>query len=427
MFQKSIIILFFALSNSLLVKAQNPDTVYIKLFDCYKMVRQNAACIKSFNLIDKQTELQVKSAGNSNLPHVSAFGKATYQSDAITFNIPVAGIEGIEVDQFQYNAGVSVDQKLFDGGLAGLQKELAERQGKIKTLENEVNLYKLNSLVNSYFFGILTFKQSLKILKIKIESLEERRKVLESGVNNGIVLRSELQRIESEIYLSEQHVLELNSSVLSLERSLKEYAGIDPDKIVKWETPLPDIVQDSINRSELELFQANRNYFQTLQQVQNRRYLPKIAAYGQAGYSYPGLNMFENEAATYYIVGVKMSWNIWDWKQAGTEKQLLELNKQNVNIMEEDFQKNLSVSVISQKAEIEKLEKLILKDELIIKTKEAITQSSASALDNGTITSADYLTDLNSELLARFNSEKHKINLLEAQANYSVLMGINNN
>jgi outer membrane protein TolC len=159
-------------------------------------------------------------------------------------------------------------------------------------------------------------------------------------------------------------------------------------------------------------------------QLQNKRYIPHIYAFGQAGYSYPGLNMFEGKPAGYYIVGAKLSWQIFDFNQAKKEKQLIELQKERIDINEQDFDRNLSISIENEQQQMENLHLLIASDDEIIKTKTEISKASASALDNGTITTADYLNDLNAEIKARFDYEKHKIMLSESMARMAVLKGI---
>ena len=48
----------------------------------------------------------------SNMPQLSAFGKATYQSEAIAITLP--GGMALEMDPFQYNTGLEAQQKLYD-------------------------------------------------------------------------------------------------------------------------------------------------------------------------------------------------------------------------------------------------------------------------------------------------------------------------
>jgi outer membrane protein TolC len=339
--------------------------------------------------------------------------------------LPIPGATGIEVDKFQYNAGINIDQKLFDGGLYMVQKNIKQIEGDIKNLETETGLYKLNELVNNYFFGIITMQKSIEILNLRTATLEERKKSVASGVRNGMVLQTELDRLDAEILTTNQQISEIKIAQKQMDDNLKVMAGIDPRTHINWKLPAMITINDSISRVELKLYERNREYSDALANLQNHRYLPHVSAFGQAGYSYPSLNMFDNGAATYYIVGAKLSWQIFDWNQAKKEKQLLELQKDRININEADFNRNLQMSINSEIEELDKVQQLIDDDQKIIKAKEAISKASASALDNGSITTADYLNDLNSELRSRFDYENHKIAMLQSSARLAVLKGIN--
>jgi outer membrane protein TolC len=402
------------------------QTDTIGIFDCYKLVRKNAPQSGLFELNKQATQIEIDKISSGNLPIVSGYGKATYQCDATSMNLPMpTGTVSIEVDKFQYNAGINIDQKLFDGGLVAVQKEIKQTEGEIKNLETEAALYKLNDLVNKYFFGIITMQKSEEILMLRTSSLEERKKNIESGVKNGMVLKAELNRIETEILTTHQQIKEIQVARLQMENSLKTLAGIENTTNIIWKAPENIAVNDSLSRYELQLYQQNRNYADALKQMQSKRYIPRVYAFGQAGYSYPGLNMFENEPAGYYIVGAKLSWQIFDWNQAKKEKDLLDIQKDKIDISEADFNRNLQISINTETEEIDKIHQLMADDEKLIQAREAITKSSASALDNGTITSADYINDLNAELKARFDYERHKISLLESTARLAVLKGIN--
>jgi outer membrane protein TolC len=409
------------LCNIRLGYGQHADT--LTLPQCYQMVRKNAPKLSMLNLIAEKQSIENKKINSQNLPQVSAYGKAWYQSDAVSVNFPPPINSSIEVDKFQYNAAVNIDQKLFDGGMASIQKELSGIQAEISGLETETGLYKLNEIANTYFFGIVSMQETSKVLRLKLESLSERKQQVASGVANGMVKPSELDRIESELISTSQQIIEIELSQQKLEDRLKILAGLPVGSRIVLK-PEELIAGDSLKRPELKLFDANREYLEQAKSVQDKRYIPRLFAYGQAGYSYPGLNMFENQPAGFYMVGVKMSWNIFDWNMAKKEKQLINISADQVNIQEKDFMRNLQSETNNLENELLKLDEIIAADENIIVFKEKVTKASASALDNGTITSADYLADLNAELGARIEFEQHKLSKLKAMANLALLRGI---
>ena len=63
-------------------------------------------------------------------------------------------------------------------------------------------------------------------------------------------------------------------------------------------------------------------------------------------------------------------------------------------------------------------------DNKLIDQLSAISRGSETALQNGVITSTEYLEDLNSEIKARLDLEKHKIELQQLGAQYRFLEGV---
>jgi len=140
---------------------------------------------------------------------------------------------------------------------------------------------------------------------------------------------------------------------------------------------------------------------------------PKVFGFGQAGYGRPALNMLNNDFDTYYLVGVGMKWNIYDWKKTKRNQQGIELQKQLIDTKEEQFRRNISLAIEQYKQETLRLKHIMGQDEALIGLQENITKTSASKLENGTIAISDYITDLNAETIAKITFGTHKIQLLE--------------
>jgi len=76
-----------------------------------------------------------------------------------------------------------------------------------------------------------------------------------------------------------------------------------------------------------------------------------------------------------------------------------------------------------EKTNISKYEALMLQDAEIVKLRKAIAERSLSKLNNGSITSTDYLTDMNAEIQAKLQYEQHKVMKLQSAFNYLLLQG----
>jgi len=151
--------------------------------------------------------------------------------------------------------------------------------------------------------------------------------------------------------------------------------------------------------------------------------LPKVNAFGQAGYGNPGLNMLDNSFQTFYMVGLKANWNVFDWNKSKIEKQALSISEAITTTEKETFLLNNNLQLQEMENEIIKLEEVIKTDTEIIDLREYVVKSSDAQLKNGVITSSDYLVELTNLYEAKTNQKVHEIQLDLTKANYQVVKG----
>jgi len=174
----------------------------------------------------------------------------------------------------------------------------------------------------------------------------------------------------------------------------------------------------------MKIFDLQLKKTDVLKDMVSVKTMPRFSAFGQAGYGRPGLNMLKNEFKEYYMVGAKVSWNIWNWNQNHTDRKIIDIQKDIINSQKDIFEKNLKISAEKQMGDIRKLQSLIEKDSELIELRNKIVKTYSSQLDNGIITSTEYLTEVNNQLQARLIMESHKIQLIQAKINYLTLTGI---
>ena len=84
---------------------------------------------------------------------------------------------------------------------------------------------------------------------------------------------------------------------------------------------------------------------------------------------------------------------------------------------------NTNISIKQQLQEIDKLKKLITVDKEIVDIRISVKESAKAQLENGVITSSDFIRELNAEDTAKQNLAIHTTQLLLAQYNYKITTG----
>ena len=395
----------------------------ITLEECLRMSRENYPLISDFENLDKQLEFRLKALNTNYYPKLDATLQYTWQNDVPGFDSPSPGFEVPKAPKEQYKAYVDVRQTIYDGGMTKAAKLLEESQTLADKQNVEVHLYALRTKVIDSYFLLLTLNQQLTQLEFNQEILQQRLDEMKVAVENGVLLQSEADLFEVELLNIEQNKYAIQEGRNAALEILQELTGTDLSLNEEFLVP---VTLENKARPEYNLFEAQQNQLGDYQHLKGRQRIPVVAGFGQLGYGNPGYNMLKDELATFYMVGVSLKWNIWDWKATSNEKQIIQLQTESVKIQEATFTKNLSLAEKEIESRIRKLDKVLGKDDDIILLREKITKARQSQMNNGTVTAADYIKEFNAESMARLAKEIHLIEKTKAQVELSEL-GIKQN
>ena len=414
-----IIILLISLLNNLFSQD-------ITLKDCIEKSVVNYPLHKSIDVIEKSTELKIKKLKTNYLPNLDLNGSVSWQNDVPHFDSPTPGMEIPMAPKDQYKASLDVQQMIYDGGITKASKEVERLSGVTETKSTEVELYSIKQKVIDSYYLILIIEKQIKQIQLAIEQYEKRIEEINSAAVNGVALKSSIAVFKIEILKLEQQRVGLEEARITAFEILEEFVGEPIPATSKIEMPVVTLTTSNdsmLMRPEMFLFDAQKNQLDATVKLTSRNRAPKLFGFGQAGYGNPGYNVLLDEFSDFYMVGIKLNWKIYDWKKTSREKEILVQQRELVNVRKESFIKQIRISEDEIKGRIRKFQKYISSDEEILSLQKSITAVSLSKMQNGTITSADYVKDLNSQLYASFALEIHKLELNKAKSEYLNLMG----
>ena len=399
----------------------------ILLEDCYKLAKENYPKLKNAEIWQKISSLKKENIKTGYLPKIEVKGQATYQSDVINIDIPVPEASIPAVPKDQYKAYAEINQTIWDGGLTKVNTQLEEALLKDNLNQLEVELYKLKEQVAQAFFTALAMEKQKAVLEAQKTVLKEKLETVRSGIENQVIEKTESFAMEAEILTLEQKVIQVQTGKSAALKILSLLTDKDIPDNSKLEFQEPSVTYGSnILRPELQLFSGKISHLETQMEVLEKSRNPKIFGFGQAGYGKPGLNMLNDEFDTYYLMGIGLSWSPFDWQKTTRQKQVLQLQQQMIRHEQETFSQNIKILLSQQKEQINKLEKQLEKDKNIIDLKTKIVKAAESKLENGTITSSDYISEMQAETIAKLNHELNKILLHEAREKYEIILGTDN-
>ncbi|HEY6160416.1 MAG TPA: TolC family protein [Bacteroidia bacterium] len=356
------------------------------------------------------------------LPQLNINSRATYQSEVPSFDFP--GFPSIVFPKDQYNFGLQLNQLIYDGGITAQQKRTEHANTETEIQKNEVELYKIKDRVIQLYGNILLAKENINLLNSYLDDINSRKKKVESMVKNGTLLQSNLDVLEAEVLKTQQRLIEARSGLNTAYQVLSLLTG----QTINDQTTLNDLPQNGggnngSGRPELKLFELQQNLIGERLKLANRKTLPRLSVFGDGAYGRPGYNFLNQDFRFYGIAGISLTWNLSSFYNLSYEKKNLQISRKMIDEQKELFTLGQNIALTQQNSEADKLKKEIEVDGAIVNKRVAISKMAADQLDNGTITSSDYLTELNAEKQARLNQRMHEIQLGIALENLKVTNG----
>lgn len=416
--------LLLAAMVSLLAPAVAQDST-VTLAYCLSKAEANHPLFSQYELLASSSDLKIKNLNRNYLPEMNINGDAHYQSDVTEVPTVVASFAPEPLDKDQYRLSLDVSQLIYDGGLTKSNKDVEALDNEINRQNVGITLYQLKEKVITVYFNIIALQESMELLDLTRQNLFSRFKEVESGVKNGLLLSSNAEILKAELLKLDQKEIEISSAIASSYKilSILTKEEIPSGSKLEWQSPVIDTYAPGYDRLEYTLFSLQQQKAESLKKVATVKRMPKFWAYGQAGYGKPGYNMLLNDFDDYYMIGAKLTWNVWNWNKTKNEKTILDLNKQIVESNKNAFDQGLATDLERKMAEIARIEALLPKDQEIADIRSGIVMTYASRLQNGVITATEYVTELHAETEAKLNQRIHEVQLARAKYEYLATAG----
>ena len=406
------------------VSAVQMGHAQLTLEKCQEMAQQNYPLIKQYDLIGETTRYTVDNIRKEWLPQVSATAQTTWQNavsalpDALTGMMATTGNKPEGMNKLQYRAGVDVNQLVWDGGRLHRQGEMARLQGKVESAQAAVSMYEIKQRVNELFFGILLVDEQLIINTDLQALLQSNENKFSAMLKNGVVLASDVDKIKAERLHAVQQHTDLQAMKRSLQRMLALFCGTPAiDELVR--PPLITAVEASPNnRPEIRLIESQLLMTDMQEQMLKTQLMPRLNAFAQGFYGYPGFNMFEDmmrrNLSFNALVGLRLSWNIGSLYTYKNNRKKLDLQRQQAENNREIFIFNNRLEQTRKSEQINRLAQLRKSDDEIVTLRTAVRKAAEAKLEHGIIDTNNLLEEITHENNAKTNRSIHEIEQLKA-------------
>lgn len=426
--RKVLIFILLIIPWSNLMRAQK----ILTLKECYEKATITNALAGEKEAYSNISKLKDENLTKGWLPTLDANGSFLYNSSVVDMGSTLGSLQipGIAsaikpLPHEQYKITVDINQIIYDGGSINNARALERSDRLVNEKQTETDLYKLRDQINNYYFNLMLIGRQKELLNNYLDLINKRILTLQSAVDNGVLIKSDIDVLTAEKINLDQQLSEIEIRKASLLKILSDLIGSNVDASTEFVTPLQTGEQvNDLARPELQLFDLRKEQLAAGSKLIDSKRKPKAFGFATLGYGNPpGSNFFKDQFAPYYILGAGVKWNIVDWNKSKNEKQIITLQQGIIDNRKNDLTDNLKRLLESKNAEITSLKALIERDSELITLRKRITASADSQYKNGIITATDYLNELNSERQAMVNYEIHKINLAMARIEYLNISG----
>ena len=414
--KKVLLILLVAMSVSG-VAAQSLD-------ECRRLAREHYPEIRQYDLISQTEQYNLSNAVRAWIPQVALSAQVTYQSatpaypDAFNAILQANGMEMDGVRKDQYKIAVDVSQNIWDGGLSKANRLMAEAEAEEQRRCVDVSVYALQSRIDNIYFGILLLDERVAQTEMLISVLESNLSRMRAYCENGVARQVDADVVEAELLSARQTLAQVLSSRASYRRMLELFIGcaLSDDKL---ERPvMRDLPPFTPARPELAMFSAQENRLSAQRKAINTSVMPRLSAFAQGFYGYPGLDMFKSMVSSDWsfnaIVGVRMSWNIGAFYTKKNNLDKLDLAQKQLDVQRDVFLFNTQMQIVQDEGEITRLRHAVDEDERIVELRRRVRVTAESQLENGVIDATDLLRKIADERDAALAQSVHEIELLQA-------------
>ena len=397
---------FIVLLALFLATASLQGQKILTLKECYGMASTANALANEKTGYSEISKLKDEDLAKGWLPTLDANGSLVYNSSVIDMSsvlgsLPIPGIANAikPLPHEQYKITVDVNQVIYDGGAIKGARDLEKADLNINEKQTETDLYKLREQINGYYFNLLLLNRQKDLLNNYLDIIKKRIGTMQSAINNGVIIKSDIDVLTSEKIKIEQQLAENEIRKKSLLKVLSDLTGTQIESSTEFVTPSQsEELSNDITRPELQVFDLRKEQLNASLKVIESKRLPKAVGFASLGYGNPpGSNFFKNEFAPYYVLGASIKWNISDWNKTRNEKKIVSFQQTIIENRKNDLTDNLKRLLESKNSEILSLKALVESDSDLISLRKRITASAESQYQNGTITATDYLNELNSE------------------------------
>lgn len=429
-----LIILFFGLSFS--GQAQE-NALSLDLDQAVTMaVSENLDLAKAALTIERYEQI-AKEANSRRWATLDFKGSYSRISEVMEINLPTPSIQGIPIqlsssgirfgDKNDLEFSLNLMQPLYTGGALKNWSKAVQQDVKSQKLQKQARQNQIVFQTKKSFFSLIQAQEFEKISRTAIEQIEAHLKDVENFLEQGQVTKNEVLKVQVKLSEAELQLTQAQKNIELAKIGLLILLNKDLNIPIKlnyetdaWERAAQSTeVPFYLNRkAETKAFEFQITGLQLREKSAKGAYYPNVGLFSRYVYGKPGLDKVSNEWMDYWIAGVTLQWNIWDWGKKSAQKQQLHLAVEEANLGLNQLKQNLSADAERTQLNLREAQKKLEITNKMLDQAEENYRIVSNQYQQGVINNTEFLDAQTDLTRSRLQKTFQLVNLQIAKADF---------
>jgi len=265
--------------------------------------------------------------------HVSEVMKIDFSMPTIPglpVKIPSQSIQFGDGNELEFY--LQIFQPLYTGGAltANSKAAAAELQGQKSQIQAQKN--HLEFAAQKLFYSLAKALEFKKITLTSIEQIRAHLNDVNQFFEQGQVTRNEVLTVAVKLSQAELLLAQAEKNIELVRLALTVLLNLDLDQKINisydpntWERTAPVTVPLQLDlKPEINAFRQQLDGLRFRQDALRGGRRPGLGLFARYTYAKPGLNKVANAWMDYWMVGVNLKWNLWDWGRKSAQIQQIQ-------------------------------------------------------------------------------------------------------
>ena len=396
--------------------SQAPDSLSLRALHEAAMARDPRAAVPELLRASRDLRDQVIAGDRFARPLLAS--QLTHQSDVTALPIRLPGSDVPTPPFTRYQVALELDQPLYDAGAVQARRAIERARSTEAEADLHSRRYGVTTEVDAAVFTLLLQQVQRDVLRESRAVIERRLEEARLGVREGVVLPRDTSLLLAERLQVDEQLGVVAARTRVAREQLRALTGreITGDVAVAevlppadGSAPMATLERTPRTRPEFARFEATRARLAEEARATAVEARPRVSAFVQAGVGQPGLNQLRPDADAFYLGGVRVSWRPLAGRDAHRNAEALRLQQRIVAQEEQAFAEQLARVVLADRAEIDRLDTLAARDAERIAARAEVERVARLELDEGLITTADWIKAYAELAEARLVARRHEV------------------